>query len=216
MEAAFFAGGIVILLFSVIVHEVMHGVMALKFGDQTAKNAGRLTLNPIPHIDPLGSIILPMMLILLQSGFIIGWAKPVPVNPMNFSSIRRGELWVALAGVLSNLGIAVLAAILFHLLYPIIGLRDVAIDLLRFTVTINLILAIFNLIPVPPLDGSKVLMSYLPLKYLREYEKITPYGMMIILMLWIVPIGGVPALTFILGTTIRLINLILQVPLKFF
>lgn len=216
MEAAFFAGGIVILLFSVIVHEVMHGVAALKFGDQTAKNAGRLTLNPIPHIDPLGSILLPAMLILLHSGFIIGWAKPVPVNPMNFSNIRRGELWVALAGVLSNLGIAVMAAVLFHILYPLLGTRDIVIDLLRFTVTINLILAIFNLIPVPPLDGSKVLMSYLPLKYLREYEKITPYGMMIILMLWIVPIGGVPALTFILGTAISLINLILQVPLKFF
>ena len=117
MDPTIFAGAIVILLFSVIVHEVMHGLVALKFGDRTAQNAGRLTLNPLPHIDPIGTILVPTILILsgllLPGGnsFIIGWAKPVPVNPLNFSNFRTGELFVSLAGVGSNFALAIFAAI---------------------------------------------------------------------------------------------------------
>src|SRR5687768_2967999 len=112
----FFALSIVILLFSIIVHEVMHGYAALKFGDTTAQRAGRLTLNPIPHIDLFGTILLPGLLIFTGSPILFGWAKPVPVNPLNFSNIRKGELIVSAAGVLSNFALAIIAAIIFHIL----------------------------------------------------------------------------------------------------
>lgn len=110
----FFALSIIVLLFSVIVHEVMHGVVALRFGDTTAQRAGRLTLNPIPHIDLFGTILLPALLIFTGSPILFGWAKPVPINPLNFSNIRRGELFVSAAGILANFGLAVAAAVIFH------------------------------------------------------------------------------------------------------
>ena len=175
---------IVILLFSVILHEVMHGWVALKFGDRTAEQAGRLTLNPIPHIDPIGTILLPGLLLLTGAPILFGWAKPVPVNPLNFSSLRKGELLVSAAGILANLGLAILAAVIYHILQalpqtfpPIMG------AVLRFTVMINLILGIFNLFPIPPLDGSKILLSQLPYNLARSYERLEPYGFIILLIL---------------------------------
>src|SRR3972149_2480043 len=136
----FFALSIVILLFSVIVHEVMHGVVAKKFGDHTAERAGRLTLNPLPHIDPVGTILLPGLLIMSGSPILFGWAKPVPVNPLNFSNLRRGELVVAAAGVLSNFGLAILAALLYHLLNTLPNPSILLLGSLRFAVLINLVL----------------------------------------------------------------------------
>lgn len=187
----FLALSIVILLFSVIVHEVMHGLVALKFGDTTAQKAGRLTLNPIPHIDLFGTILLPALLIFTGSPILFGWAKPVPVNPLNFSSIRKGELFVAAAGILANFGLAILATVIYHVLdtlpqtFPsILG------ALLQFTVTINLVLGIFNLFPIPPLDGSKVLLSQLPLNLAKSYQKLEPYGILILLILMMIPVGG--------------------------
>src|SRR3989344_8138252 len=121
MQPEFLALSIIILLFSVIVHEVMHGLVALKFGDHTAERMGRLTLNPIPHIDPIGTILLPILFLILplltgsSSNFFIAWAKPVPVNPLNFKDIRMGEFMVSAAGVFSNLTLAVIGAILYHL-----------------------------------------------------------------------------------------------------
>src|SRR3989338_5623076 len=130
----FFATSIIILLFSVIIHEVMHGLMALKFGDHTAQNAGRLTLNPIPHIDLFGTILLPALLIFTGSPILLGWAKPVPVNPLNFSNIKKGELLVALAGILANFGLAILAATIFHILDVVPQTFPAIIGaLLRFT-----------------------------------------------------------------------------------
>src|SRR5258708_9874631 len=129
MNPEVLAISLVILLFSVIVHEVMHGLVALKFGDHTAEHAGRLTLNPIPHIDPIGTILLPAIFLILPlvtgvpSRFFIGWAKPVPVNPLNFTNIRNGELLVSLAGIASNVTLALLAAIIYHLL-PLFGLSN--------------------------------------------------------------------------------------------
>jgi len=206
----FFALSIIVLLFSVIVHEVMHGLVALKFGDHTAEQAGRLTLNPIPHIDLFGTILLPALLLLTGSPILFGWAKPVPVNPLNFSSLRKGELFVAAAGILANFSLAALAAVLFHILNampqtfpPLLG------QLLRFTVLINLVLGIFNLLPIPPLDGSKVLMSQLPYNLARAYQRIDRYGVLILLILMMIPFGGTSLLQAILGFFVGLFNGIL-------
>lgn len=198
MNPEFLALSIIILLFSVIVHEVMHGLVALKFGDHTAEHAGRLTLNPIPHIDPVGSILLPLLLFVLPlitgsgSGFFIAWAKPVPVNPLNFSNIRRGELLVSAAGILSNFTMAILATILFHILLPNLGFHNLFIQLLAFITSLNLLLGLFNLLPIPPLDGSKILMSQLSYNAARQFEKIAPYGIFILLFLiWVTPFFGI-------------------------
>ncbi len=184
MNPEFLALSIVILLFSVIVHEVMHGFVARKFGDRTAEHAGRLTLNPLPHIDPIGTVLLPGLLILTGSPILFGWAKPVPVNPLNFSNIRKGELFVSAAGILANFSLAIAAAVLYHFLNALPQtFPDILGSILQFTVTINLLLGIFNLLPIPPLDGSKVLMSQLPYNLAKSYQKIEPYGFMILIFL---------------------------------
>ncbi len=196
----FFALSIIVLLFSVILHEVMHGVVALKFGDHTAERAGRLTLNPIPHIDLFGTILLPALLIFTGSPILFGWAKPVPVNPLNFTSLRKGELLVAAAGIFANFGLAIAAALIFHFLNALPQSFPALIgSLLRFTVTINLVLGIFNLFPIPPLDGSKILLSQLPLNLARSYQKLEPYGFLILLILLMVPFGQSSLLQTILG-----------------
>ncbi|MBI4035798.1 site-2 protease family protein [Candidatus Daviesbacteria bacterium] len=206
----FFALSIIILLFSVIIHEVMHGYVALKFGDTTAQRAGRLTLNPIPHIDLFGTILLPALLIFTGSPILFGWAKPVPVNPLNFSNLRKGELLVAAAGILANFSLAILAALIFHLLNALPQTFPSLVgSLLRFTVLINLVLGIFNLFPIPPLDGSKVLLSQLPLNLARSYQKIEPYGILILLVLIMVPFGRSSFLQTILGFLVGLFSGIL-------
>ena len=198
MSPEILALSIVILLFSVIVHEVMHGLIALRFGDRTAEHAGRLTLNPIPHIDPIGTILLPILLFISGSPILFGWAKPVPVNPLNFKNIRMGEFWVSAAGILANLALAVTAAVLYHIFSAVNPIPFLLI-LLNFMVNINLLLAVFNLIPIPPLDGSKILESQLPYNLARSYQKIEPYGFLLLLMLWFIPVGSTSLLSFILG-----------------
>jgi len=154
---------IVIFLFSVIIHELAHGYMALSLGDLTAQRAGRLTLNPIKHLDPIGSILVPGFLILMSflgaGGIIFGWAKPVPVNPYNFRDKRWGNAKVAGAGPLANIALALIFGLSIRFL-PIIP--DGLFIVFLYIVQINLILAIFNLIPIPPLDGSHILFSFLP------------------------------------------------------
>lgn len=155
---------LLVLLFSVIVHEVAHGVVALRLGDPTAKLAGRLTLNPLRHLDPFGSVLLPLMLFLLKSPFLIGWAKPVPYNPSRLPNPKRAAGLIAFAGPATNLAIAVV----FGVLLRILGSLPVSVpvlNLIRFfgiAVGMNVILAVFNLVPIPPLDGSKILFSLLP------------------------------------------------------
>lgn len=193
MDPWIFAGAIVILLFSVIVHEVMHGLVALKFGDHTAKNAGRLTLNPIPHIDPIGSILVPLSLLLLGSPVMFGWAKPVPINPFNFTNLKKGELYVSAAGIAGNFGLAILAVTLFHLasifnIYLLMALSIVAIK-------INLVLALFNLLPIPPLDGSKIVLSFLPTKMAISYQKVERYGLLILVLFLLLPINFLGVIT---------------------
>jgi Zn-dependent protease len=202
---------IVILIFSVIVHEVMHGYVALMFGDHTAERAGRLTLNPIPHIDPIGTILLPGVLLLIplltgtSPGFLIGWAKPVPVNPLNFRELRKGEIMVSLAGVFSNFGLALGFAVLYHIATAFFP-NPLALQVFEFGVQINLVLAIFNLLPIPPLDGSKVLIALLPYEAAKRFEAISfQYGFFIILLLLYLDIIGtimgfiIPPLKMILG-----------------
>lgn len=190
---------IIILLFSVILHEVMHGLIALKFGDHTAERSGRLTLNPIPHIDLFGTIILPLLLLISGSPIMFGWAKPVPVNPLNFSNLRKGELFVSAAGIVSNFTLAIIAAIFYHFLNTLPNSPILILELLRFMVLINLVLGIFNLFPIPPLDGSKVLLSQLPYNLAREYQKLDRYGYIILLILLMVPFGNSTLLSTILG-----------------
>jgi Zn-dependent protease len=172
---------IAILVMSVVIHEVSHGYAALYLGDVTAKYAGRLTLNPIKHIDLFGSIILPFICIILNTGLILGWAKPVPYNPYNLRNERWGELLVAIAGPASNIIIAAIFGALIRSA-GILGLPDPFVELSISVVFINLVLAIFNLIPVPPLDGSKILLALVPAeqtsKVRASFEK---YGLILVL-----------------------------------
>jgi Zn-dependent protease len=207
----FLAFSIIILLFSVIVHEVMHGLVALKFGDTTAQRAGRLTLNPIPHIDPVGTVLLPAIFFISGAltgtgvGPFIAWAKPVPVNPLNFTNLRKGELLVSAAGVLSNFALAIIAALLYHLL-PHTQNTVLFLGLLRYAVLINLMLGFFNLLPIPPLDGSKVLLSQLPYHLARQYQRLEPYGFIILILLVFMPSSP---LFFLLSFLVQLFTSIL-------
>ncbi len=157
--------GLIILIFSIVIHEVAHGVMANYLGDPTAKYAGRLTLNPIPHIDPLGSVFLPLILWITSSPVLFGWAKPVPYNPYNLKDQKYGPALVSAAGPGSNLLIALIFGILIRVLIafaPMSAALVTFIGLLSYIVLINIFLAIFNLVPIPPLDGSKILYAILP------------------------------------------------------
>lgn len=152
---------VVILILSATIHEYMHGFVANQLGDPTAKNMGRLSLNPIKHLDLFGSFLLPLSLLLVGSPFLFGWAKPVPYNPNNLRDQRYGDAKVAAAGPLANLIMAVLFAIVFRFLDP----ASMFSFLVSEIIIINLILMIFNLVPLPPLDGSKVLACFLPTKW---------------------------------------------------
>jgi len=162
--------GIVILIISVIIHELAHGYAALMLGDPTAKLAGRLTLNPAKHLDPMGSVFLPAVLLFFNAGFIIGWAKPVPYNPYNLSNQRWGEAIVAGAGP----GINIVIALVFGLILRFAIVGGVATQAftaaMSMIVFINILLAIFNLIPIPSFDGSKILRSVLPYKYAHQFQ----------------------------------------------
>lgn len=160
---------IVVLIFSIILHELAHGFAAQWLGDPTAQLAGRLTLNPIPHIDPLGSLILPGIMVLSGSPVLFGWAKPVPYNPYNLSNQRWGEAFVAFAGAGVNLIIAIVFGLILRFGAEANLLSAAFVDLASVVVTLNLVLAFFNLIPFPPLDGSKVLAAFLPFSFWQRY-----------------------------------------------
>lgn len=170
---------LVVLFFSIMLHEIAHGSMALRLGDPTAKHAGRLTLNPLKHIDPLGTIFLPLILLLVTGGRgpIIGWAKPVPINPFNFTDQRWGSLKVALAGPTTNF----LVAIIFGLAIRFIYLPEAIYLLFGIIVVYNFAWGLFNLLPIAPLDGSHILFALLPAKYNQFKIFLQQYGLFILI-----------------------------------
>src|SRR3989338_1409540 len=155
---------IVVLIYSVVIHEVSHGLMADSLGDPTAKNLGRLTLNPLKHLDMFGSVLLPLLLFLARSPFLIGYAKPVPYNPQNLSDKKYGPAKVAIAGPASNIVLALIFGLSLRLI-PDIFTSSLIPELFSFIILLNLVLAIFNLFPIPPLDGHWLLMTFLPARF---------------------------------------------------
>lgn len=183
-----------ILLFSVVIHEISHGYMALRLGDPTARDMGRLTLNPIPHIDLVGSIMVPLFSLFVAGQVFIAWAKPVPVNPMNFSNYRRDEMLVSVVGPASNIVVALLCTVCYIILVSLFNvfntdstalyqIFDFLIKMFAGGITLNIILAVFNMIPIPPLDGSHVLASLLPDETADRFKSIGFFGVFIILIL---------------------------------
>ena len=173
----------ILFFFSVILHEIAHGKTAEWCGDSTAREAGRLTFNPIPHIDPMGTLLLPLLLTLTHSPVVLGWAKPVPVNPWRFRNPKRDLAIVGAAGPLSNLALAAVAATAFKLVAPATGIEDPLAQLLLTAAVINVVLLVFNLIPVPPLDGSRILTGFLPRHLAIRYLRIERYGFLLIFLL---------------------------------
>lgn len=178
---------IIILIMSVVIHEVSHGYAALALGDPTAKYQGRLTLNPISHLDPIGSFFVPLIGY-FAGGFIVGWAKPVPFNPYNLRNQRWGEALVAVAGPISNIALAILFGLTIRFLPEYINISQSFLNLASSVVLINIILAIFNLIPIPPLDGSKILFAFLPYKWQTLRQSFERFGLILvfifILFIW--------------------------------
>lgn len=182
------------ILVAITFHEVAHGYVAFKLGDPTAKLLGRLTLNPLSHIDLFGTIIMPIMLFVLTEGqFVFGYAKPVPINPMNFRKPRKGMALSAIAGPATNIALALASVLLLKfVLAPVAGLSPDTVKetlmkpLLMITsasVVVNVVLASFNMIPIPPLDGGRVLTGLLPSKQAMLFSKIEPFGFIIVLVL---------------------------------
>lgn len=180
---------LIVLIYSVVIHEVSHGLAANSLGDPTAKNLGRLTLNPLRHIDMFGSVLLPLLLFFARSPFIVGYAKPVPYNPENLSDKKYGPAKVAFAGPASNLILALLFGLSLRFI-PDIFVSSLIPQLFSFIIFLNLVLAIFNLFPVPPLDGHWLLMAFLPKRFhaLRMFLYRYSIVLLFIFIIFIFPI----------------------------
>lgn len=201
--------GIVGFVMAVIIHEVAHGYVANKLGDPTARLMGRLTLNPIPHIDLLGTIVLPLVLFFLKSPFIFGWAKPVLIDPYNLKNPKKDTALISLAGPVANLSFAIILSIFLRILLAILPNGEVLFSLFFYLIGFNVVLALFNLIPIHPLDGGKILVGILPNKESHKVDAfLTRYGTIILIIL-IFPIFGSTSL--ISPVISPVMNLILRV-----
>ncbi len=186
-------GFIAIALMSMVLHEYAHGYVAALCGDYTAEAAGRLTLNPLKHIDPIMTILLPVLLLVMKSPFLFGGAKPVPVNPYNFRNPRRDNRLVSAAGVVTNLIIAIILSAILHLALKIgiyridlaePGMTSPGVVVLGMGIIFNLVLFAFNLLPIPPLDGSRILRSFLPAEMERFFDMMDRFGIILIFLLF--------------------------------
>jgi Zn-dependent protease len=186
------------LIMSVVIHEVAHGAVAGLLGDPTARLAGRLTLNPLKHLDPIGSVVVPAIMALLPGGLIFGWAKPVPYNPFNLRAGQWGPALVAAAGPASNLLLAIFFGLVLRFGLPAGLISPAASELVILIVFVNLVLMLFNLIPVPPLDGSKILFACLPYRFRFIEEQFSRYSLVLLLVV-IFAAGGLilPVTTFL-------------------
>jgi len=191
------------IMLAVILHEVAHGYAALKLGDTTARDMGRLTLNPIPHIDPVGTVIIPLALVLMNAGFVFGYARPVPVNFLRLKNPKKGMILVAAAGPATNLLLALIAALMLRVVFLVdpnlftalvepsssyglgTAMIATALNILFYLLFISVVLALFNLIPIPPLDGGRIVTGLLPDNTARSYSKIEPFGIFIVVGLLI-------------------------------
>jgi Zn-dependent protease len=221
---------LLVLLFSVVIHECAHGWTAERCGDGTAREEGRLTLNPLRHIDPVGTILVPLILALLPGGMVFGWAKPVPVNPWRLRDMRRDQALVAAAGPVSNLLLAAVCALLQGLLAGLAGLptgplggglfADLKLflfQLLGAGIYLNVLLALFNLIPLPPLDGSWIVLRWLRGEAAVAYDRLRPFGFFIVLILMNVGLGGAlnRVVMVVAGRYIDLANFVLRLVRSF-
>ncbi len=179
---------ILVVLFSIVIHEVSHGLMAHSLGDPTAKNAGRLTLNPLPHLDIFGSILLPFLTFTL-GGFVFGYAKPVPYNPVYLSDRKYGPAKVGVSGPASNIIIALVFGLILRFM-PVFLQSTILPELFSFIVLINLVLAVFNLLPVPPLDGHWLLLTFIPDRFYNFKRFYLQYGLVlfILVLLFVLPL----------------------------
>lgn len=177
-----------LFFFAVIIHEYAHGWVAWKMGDPTARIAGRLTLNPLAHVDIIGTIVLPLILLVTRSPVVFGWAKPVPVDFSNLGNPKRDMVWVGLAGPAANILFAIVSS--FALKLSFVTANPMLLNILNSIIVINLVLAIFNIMPIPPLDGSRVMIGILPRNIAFRYAMLEPFGFIIIFGLLYLGIVG--------------------------
>lgn len=196
-------------LLAIVAHEYAHGFMAKRFGDDTAEREGRLTLNPVSHFDPFGSLVFPLICVAL-GGAVFGWAKPVPVDVRRFKNFRKGIFWVSFAGPLTNFILGTISALLFAVVAVFLNsdfaYYEIILRMLKYSILINFVLGSFNLIPLPPLDGSRMVASFLKGEALRKYEQLARFTPMIFLVIFGLSLAGISTIGRILSPMIELGN----------